>query len=355
MFSPEYDTDMQAARLHEYTHDMANGLEIDEVDRPSAEAGNHVVVEVEGAGWCQTDNHIIEGMWTDYVEQDLPMTLGHENAGEVVEIGDDVETVSVGDKVICHPVMTCGTCRPCRLGDDMHCENLSFPGLTTDGGFAEYLLTSDRAVIPLPDSVDPTDIAPHADAGITAYHAVKKATQKLNPGDYAVVIGVGGLGHIGLQCLRATSGAEIVALDIKPEARELAESLGADHTLDPSGDDAVDDLLALTDGVGAQQIIDFVGADVTTAMGPQIAAGGGDHHIVGYGGHIHEPSQTLVNGEFGFRGTLVGKYTELQELMALVDRGDVDLHTSRYSLGEINTVAEKLEHGEIEGRAVITP
>ncbi|MGM0604526.1 MAG: NAD(P)-dependent alcohol dehydrogenase [Halobacteriota archaeon] len=346
---------MQAARLHEYTHDMSDALSIDEVDRPSADRHDHVVIEVDGAGWCQTDNHIIEGMWTDYVEQSLPMTLGHENAGEVVEVGSEVDTVSVGDAVICHPVMTCGTCRSCRLGDDMYCENVSFPGLTTDGGFAEYLLTAERAVIPLPDGVDPIDIAPHADAGITAYHAVKKAVAELDPGDCAVVIGVGGLGHIGLQCLDAMSAADIVALDIKSEARELADRYGADYTFDPSEGDVTAEIMDVTDDGGAAQIIDFVGGDETTALGPQIAAAGADHHIVGYGGHVDEPSQTLVNGEFGFRGTLVGKYTELQELMALVDRGDVDLHTSRYPLDEINTVAERLENGAIEGRAVITP
>lgn len=346
---------MQAARLHEYTDDMANALNIDEIDRPDATRSDHVVVEVEGAGWCQTDNHIIEGMWTDYVDQDLPMTLGHENAGRVAEVGEEVDTVEVGDKVICHPVMTCGTCRQCRLGEDMYCENVSFPGLTTDGGFAEYLLTNDRAVIPLPDEVNTTEIAPHADAGITAYHAVKKAAEKLNPGDHAVVIGVGGLGHIGLQCLDAITAAEITALDLKESARELAADLGAHHTVDPSGEDVPGELDDITDGRGAEQILDFVGADQTTSLGPDIAAPGGDHHVVGYGGHVHEPSQTLVDGEFGFRGTLVGQYTELQELVRLVNRGDVDLKTSVYDLDGINTVAERLEHGEIEGRAVITP
>jgi D-arabinose 1-dehydrogenase-like Zn-dependent alcohol dehydrogenase len=151
------------------------------------------------------------------------------------------------------------------------------------------------------------------------------------------------------------SPVNIVALDIKREARELASELGAHHTLDPSEDDIVQQVMDITDAVGAHQIVDFVGRDETTELGPQIATGNADHHIVGYGGHIHQPAQTLVSGEFGFRGTLVGKYTELQELMALVDRGDVELHTSQYDLSEINEVAEKLEHGEIEGRAVITP
>jgi D-arabinose 1-dehydrogenase-like Zn-dependent alcohol dehydrogenase len=346
---------MEAARLHEYTEDMSEALSIDEVERPEVTRSDDVVVRVQGAGWCQTDNHIIEGMWTDYVEQDLPMTLGHENAGEVVAVGEEVQTVSVGDPVICHPVMTCGECRQCRLGEDMYCENLAFPGLTTDGGFAEYLLTSERATIPLPGGVEPIDIAPHADAGITAYHAVKKAVDELNPGDPAVVIGVGGLGHIGLQCLDAMSAADIIALDVKESARELAEDLGARHTVDPTSEDVPSVIDDLTDGHGAEQVIDFVGADATTGYAPDIVAPGADHHVVGYGGHVHEPSQALVDGEFSYRGTLVGRYTELQELVRLVERGDVDLHTTRYDLAEINTVAEKLEHGEIDGRAVITP
>jgi propanol-preferring alcohol dehydrogenase/NAD+-dependent secondary alcohol dehydrogenase Adh1 len=346
---------MRAARLHEYKDDMSEALSIDDVDAPTATGADSVVVDVSGAGWCQTDNHIIEGQWAKYAPQELPMTLGHENAGIVAEVGEDVTLVSEGDPVICHPVQTCGTCRPCRQGEDMYCEDSAFNGLTHDGGFAEFLLTSERAIILLPEGVDPTDIAPHADAGITAYHASKKAVRELNPGDTAVVIGVGGLGHIGLQCLDAMSAADIVALDIKEEARDLASDLGARHTVDPASEDVASVLADLTDDVGAQQVVDFVGRDETTSLAPDIVAAGGDHHIVGYGGHVHEPSQALVNGEFSFRGTLVGRYTELQELVALVERGDVELRTTPYELEDVNTVAEALEHGEIEGRAVITP
>ena len=346
---------MDAARLHEYTDDMSEGLTVEDVDRPTIERSDGVIVEIGGAGWCQTDNHIIEGMWTEYVEQDLPLTLGHENAGTVVETGEEVDAVSTGDPVICHPVQTCGTCRPCRLGETMYCENQSFNGLTTDGGFAEYLLTSERSVIPLPGGVEPIDIAPHADAGITAYHAAKKAVAELNPGDHAVVIGIGGLGHIGVQCLDAMSAAQITAVDVKDSALELAERFGADHTANPGEDDVRAFVDSVTDGTGAAQVLDFVGADVTTEYAPDITAAGGDHHIIGYGGHIHEPAQALVNGEFSFVGNIVGRFAELQELVALVEQGDVELYTSRYDLEEINTVAGKLEHGEIEGRAVITP
>jgi len=237
----------------------------------------------------------------------------------------------------------------------MYCENDAFNGLTTDGGFADQLLTSERSVIPLPDGVDPTDIAPHADAGITAYHAAKKAVDGLNPGDAAVVIGIGGLGHIGLQCLDAMSAADIVAVDLKESARDLASDLGAHHTLDPQSHDVASEIADITDDTGAAQVLDFVGADQTTALAPEICAAGGDHHIIGYGGHIHEPAQALVNGEFSYQGNIVCQYTELQELVALVERGEVDLHTTRYDLSKVNEVAEKLEHGEIDGRAVITP
>jgi D-arabinose 1-dehydrogenase-like Zn-dependent alcohol dehydrogenase len=346
---------MQAARLHEYTDEMDEALSIDDVDEPRIEWADGIVVDIEGAGWCQTDNHVIEGMWEQYMPQDLPMTLGHENAGTVIETGDGVTLVEEGTSVICHPVMTCGICRPCRLGNDMHCENLAFPGLSTDGGFAEQLLTNERAVIPLPDGVDTTDIAPHADAGITAYHAVKIAARELNPGDHAVVVGIGGLGHIGLQCLDAMTATTITAVDMKDSALALAEELGAHHTINPSEVDVAEEIDALTDGTGVQQVLDFVGADETTALAPAILAGGGDHYVVGYGGHVHEPSQALVNGDFSYQGTLVGNYTELQELVALVERGDVDLRTSRHGLDDINDIAAKLERGDIEGRAVITP
>lgn len=346
---------MQAARLHEYTDDMNDALTVEDIDRPELERSDHVLVEVAGAGWCQTDNHVIEGMWTEYVPQELPMTLGHENAGIVAEVGEEVTLVEEGDPVICHPVQTCGICRPCRLGEDMYCENSAFNGLTTDGGFAEYLQTNERAVIPLPDGIDPTEIAPHADAGITAYHAAKKAVRELNPGDTAVVVGIGGLGHIGLQCLEAMSAADVVAVDIKDKALELADRLGATDTVNSSEEDLAQIVEDRTDGAGVQQILDFVGSDETAGYGTEIAAAGGDQHVIGYGGHIHEPCQALVDGELSLKGTLVGRYAELQELVALVDRDLVELHTSRYDLGEINDVAEALEHGEIEGRAVILP
>lgn len=346
---------MQAARLYEYTEDLENAFTLEDVERPELTASNDVIVEIEGAGWCQTDNHIVEGMWTKYVDIDFPQILGHENAGTIAEVGEDVEKVSPGDQVIVHPKDTCGECRACRQGLDTYCPNATFPGMTRDGGFAEYLRTSERAVIPLPEGVDPATVAPHADAGITAYHTVKKAVGDLNPGDYAVVVGLGGLGHIGLQALDAMSAARIIAVDVKDAALDLASDLGADYTINSTEQDVGEAVEDITDGQKAQQLIDFVGRDDTLSLTEPVLALGGDHHVAGYGGHVHEASQTLVHGEWSYKGSLIGQYTELQELMALVDQGEVTLETSMYDLEEINTVAAMLEEGEIEGRAVLVP
>ena len=193
---------------------------------------------------CRTDLHIIEGQWDAAMGTPLPYILGHENAGWVHEVGSAVTNVAVGDTVILHPTPTCGLCRACRAGDDMHCENSTFPGLSTDGGMAEYLLTSARACVKLDPKTQPKDVAALADAGITAYHAVRKALPLLYPGTTAVVIGAGGLGHIGIQCLAALTATNIIVVDRNPEALKLAEQLGADHTVVADGKhvDAVKDL-----------------------------------------------------------------------------------------------------------------
>src|ERR687892_978556 len=245
---------MKAARLHTYHEPLA----LHEVDEPGISNPLDVIVEVGGAGLCRTDLHIIEGQWAEKSGVTLPYTLGHENAGWVHEVGSDVTDVEVGDTVIVHPFITCGLCRACRRGDDMHCENGSFPGINRDGGFADFLLTSARSVVKLDPSLHPTQIAALADAGLTAIHAVKKAIPVLGPGTKAVVIGAGGLGHIGIQCLSTMTPAEVIVIDPNDKALALAGELGADHTVKVDGNQRAA-VKELTDGMGAEAIIDFVG------------------------------------------------------------------------------------------------
>ncbi len=204
------------------------------------------------------------------------------------EVGSAVTNVAVGDTVILHPTPTCGLCHACRAGDDMHCENSTFPGLSTDGGMAEYLLTSARACVKLDPKTQPKDVAALADAGITAYHAVRKAMPLLYPGTTAVVIGAGGLGHIGVQCLAALTATNIIVVDRNPEALKLAEQLGADHTVVADGKhvDAVKDL---TDGKGAHVVLDFVAEQGAEMDGWNMTAPAGSYFVIGYGGTLHHP------------------------------------------------------------------
>jgi NAD+-dependent secondary alcohol dehydrogenase Adh1 len=164
-------------------------LQLTEVPEPQLTGPLDVVVRIGGAGVCRTDLHILEGQWAEKSGVALPYTIGHENAGWVHAIGDAVTNVKVGDKVILHPLITCGLCRACRFGDDVHCENSRFPGIDTDGGYAEYLRTTARSVVRIDDSLEPADVAALADAGLTAYHAVAKVARATRPGDVCVVIG----------------------------------------------------------------------------------------------------------------------------------------------------------------------
>src|SRR6201995_1545739 len=237
---------MKAARLHEY-HDA---LKLDSVDEPKITGPLDVIVRIGAAGLCRTDLHIQEGQWAEKSQVVLPYTPGHENAGWIHEVGSGVSNVEVGDTVIVHPFITCGLCGPCRRGDDMHCENGSFPGIDRDGGFAEFLHTSARSVVKLGAGLEPKDVAALADAGLTAIHAVKKAIPVLTAGTHAVVIGAGGLGHIGIQCLKAMTPASIVVLDPSEASRALALESGADLTVAVDGTH-VQTVLELTDGRGA--------------------------------------------------------------------------------------------------------
>jgi NAD+-dependent secondary alcohol dehydrogenase Adh1 len=158
---------MKAVRLHRYGERPA----VEDVAEPEMTDPLDVIVRIGGAGLCRTDLHIIEGQWKEKSGVELPYTLGHENAGWVHEVGSAVSNVSPGDAVIVHPLITCGQCRACRAGDDMHCEANLFPGINTNGGFAELLKTNARAVVKLAPGVEPKDVAAHADAGLTAYHA----------------------------------------------------------------------------------------------------------------------------------------------------------------------------------------
>src|SRR5258707_6771180 len=289
---------------------------IDEVPDPKISGPLDVIVRIGGAGVCRTDLHIMEGQWDAAMGTPLPYILGHENAGWVHEVGSAVTNVAVGDTVILHPRPTCGLCRACRAGDDMQCTNSEFTGLSRDGGMAEFLLPSARACVKLDPQTRPQDVAALADAGITAYHAVRKAIPLLYPGTTCVVIGAGGLGHIGIQCLAALTATNIIVVDRNPDALKLATELGAGHTVvaDGSHVDAVKDL---TGGQGAHVVLDFV-----AEQGPEMEAWHmtrptGPYYAIGYGGTLEIPTLGIISTERNIIGDIVGTYNYLVEIMAL--------------------------------------
>jgi NAD+-dependent secondary alcohol dehydrogenase Adh1 len=341
---------MKAARLHSY-HEA---LKLDDVDEPRALGPLDVVVRIGAAGLCRTDLHIQEGQWAEKSGVTLPYTLGHENAGWIHEVGPAVSNVEVGDTVIVHPFITCGLCRPCRRGDDMHCVNGRFPGINRDGGFADFLHTSARSVVKLDPSLQPKDIAALADAGLTAIHAVKKAVPVLGPGTRVVVIGAGGLGHIGIQCLRAFTSAEIVVVDPSEPALALAREVGAHHTVRVDGSH-VDTVRELTDGVGAEAILDFVGEKGAVEDGIGMIQDGGFYYVIGYGQNLDIPTIDVISREISFIGNLVGSYTDLEDLMTLTAQGKVNLHTSTYPLDAINDAMADLDGGRLQGRGILVP
>ncbi len=341
---------MRAVRVVGYHQN----LEMTEVQKPTITEPFDVIVKIGGAGVCRTDLHILEGQWAEKSGVALPYTIGHENAGWVEAVGPAVTNVREGDKVIVHPLITCGLCRACRSGDDVHCEASAFPGIDTNGGYAEYLKTSARSVVRIDDSLEPADVAALADAGLTAYHAAAKAARRLTPRDRAVIIGAGGLGHIGIQVLKAISPAELIVVDRNPQALKLAEAIGADHGVLADGSQ-IEQVLELTGGHGAEVLIDFVGEGGATSEGVLMLRRAGDYHVVGYGENINVPTIDIISTEINFIGNLVGSYNDLCDLMALAARGAVHLHTQKYRLDEFQTAIDDLDSGNVRGRAILTP
>lgn len=341
---------MRAVRVHGYDQTPV----LDEVPDPGIEDPHDIVVRIEGAGVCRTDLHIVEGQWREKSGVELPYVIGHENAGTVVDVGPAVSNVAVGDRVILHPLATCGLCAACRAGDDVHCSRSRFPGIDADGGMAELLRTSARSAVLLDPELEPAEVAALADAGLTAYHAVRKAAALLRPGTTAVVIGAGGLGHIGVQVLRALTAARIVVLDRSPAALELATALGAHHTVLVDGRH-VDAVRDLTWGAGAEVVLDFVGEGDAPRDAVAMLRRAGSWFVIGYGGRVEIPTIDVISSEINVIGNLVGSYTDLAELMALAADGSVRLHTVTYPLEKFAEALDDLHHGRVSGRAVLVP
>jgi NAD+-dependent secondary alcohol dehydrogenase Adh1 len=217
---------------------------------------------------------------------------------------------------------------------------------------AELLRTSVRSVVKLDEGLAPADVAALADAGLTAYHAVRKALPLLYPGAHAVVIGAGGLGHIGLQTLLAITAAEITVVDRSADALAKARALGVHHTV-LAESDHVAEIMEITHGTGGRVVFDFVGEHGTEAEGIAMTSDAGSYYVIGYGGHVDVPTIDIISREISIVGNLVGSYNDLAELMTLTTQGKVRLSTKTYQRSEALAALDDLDGGRIPGTRAI--
>lgn len=335
--------------------------QIVEIEKPSPGPGQ-VLIKVTAAGVCHSDEAVMNMPEHVYLERGypFPLTLGHEAVGLVHEIGQGVNTnLKVGDSVAVYGPWGCGRCRNCSTGMENYCTNAEAegirpPGLGNQGAMAEYMVVDDaRHLVALGD-LDPVKNVSLTDAGLTPYHAIKKSLPKLGAGTFAVVIGVGGLGHVGIQILKALAGTTVIALDVSEEKLELARQMGADHVLF-SDAEAAAKVRELTGGLGANAVFDFVGANPTVALAQSIAALDSEIAIVGIGGGLMSIGFGNIAFNAAVRIPYWGSRGEFLEVIDLARAGKVEVEVQTYSLDDAPQAYKDLSAGLVRGRAVIVP
>lgn len=331
---------------------------IEEVERPTPGPGE-VLLKVAGAGACHSDVAVFHEFAEGQPGSMPPaFTLGHETSGWVEEVGPGVTGFTKGDAYLVYGPIGCGHCVACSRGQDTYCENVAevgylATGLGRDGGMAEYLTVPARNLVALGDA-DPVAAAPLADAGLTPYHAIKLGLPQLaGGGRRALVIGLGGLGLVAVQILKALTGATVIATDMKEDAMARARELGAVTV--PGGEGQADAIRALTDGRGVDAVFDFVGATPTLGLAQQVVAQRGGMFIVGIAGGVTEWSFFTNPYEATLTNTYWGTKEDLYEVVALYRDGLIAPDVTRYPMDEALDVYRALLEGTISGRAVVTP
>ncbi|MFE0812948.1 NAD(P)-dependent alcohol dehydrogenase [Streptomyces sp. NPDC058794] len=347
---------MRAAQLRT----PRRGPELVEVPVPEPGWGQ-VLLAMTAVGLCHSDFLLLDtplGMLRR-MGIPVPLTLGHEPVGTVAALGAGVHGLREGDAVAVYGPRGCGACRRCAGGAENLCPRsaslgIAPPGLGAPGGLAEYMLVdSARHLVPL-GGLDPVQAAPLTDAGLSAYHAVRRSLPKLVAGSTAVVIGIGGLGHLAVQLLRVLTAARVVALDVSEAKRQLAAELGA-HTTLMSDEAAAPRIRELTDGAGADVVLDFVGTPQTVGLAGACVGIGGDVTIAGVGrGALPVGFDTPAYG-VSVAGTYWGTRTDLVEVLELARSGLLTSRVRTFALDEVPEAYEMLRQGLVTGRAVVLP
>lgn len=343
---------MRAFRLFAPGH-----AEVVDVERPHPGPGE-ALLRVLAAGVCRSDLTLIREAGGGSLR--LPVTLGHEITGQVVEVGRDVARSTVGDEVAVYELRGCGRCAACSAGEDNMCREIS-PGafgFTQDGGMAEYVAIPVRNLVAL-DGVDPVQAAPMTDAGMTALHAVERGRPLLAPDATALVVGVGGLGHLALQFLAATSEAAVIAVDANRDRLDLARELGARDAV-ASGEDVSERILEANGERKVDVVFDFVGAQETLDLAANAVRRGGGIVIIGGGGGTlcltaRIGTASTPEREVTIVHTFGGTRADLEKALALLAQGQVESRTEQFALEDAAEAVDRLRTGDVVGRAVLLP
>jgi len=315
------------------------------------------------AGVCHSDLHIWDGYYEvgggkrlNLVERGikLPLTMGHENVGEVIALGPEAKGVAVGDVRLVNPWIGCGECKVCRRGDENLCLKPQSIGVYAQGGYATHMLVPHTRHLFDIGKLSPRDAAPLACSGVTAYSALKKvqATLKDEP---VVLIGAGGVGLMGVTLARKMGAHDVIAVDIDPAKREAALRAGATRAIDGAAPDAAKQIQAATGG-GAWAVIDFVGSTQTVGLAVALIVKGGTVVVVGlFGGDVTVPTPFLPLRAMTLRGSYVGSSHDIRELLELVNRtGMPEVPIRTRSLDEVSAALNDLRAGKVVGRVVLT-
>jgi propanol-preferring alcohol dehydrogenase len=335
---------MKAAVLHEFKKPLV----FEEVPRPQLEPGD-VLIKVEACGVCHSDLHIADGDWSQLAAiVKKPLILGHEIAGGVIEKGEDVRDLQIGDRVgIPWVHWTCGECEFCREGNENLCSRQKITGVTVDGGYAELVKAPASHAIRIPDGLSPSDAAPLFCAGVTVFRALKKA--RISPGQRLAVFGVGGLGHLAVQ-LGVGLGAEVSAIDISDEKLALAKSLGASTAVNAASSNAVKELR----GRGVHVALVASAARAAYDMAFSCVRPTGTLLVVGLPAeNICFPPILMSAREVCIQASAVGTREDVREVLALAAAGRIRCQVGTRPLREANEVFEELRSGQVSGRIVL--
>ena len=351
---------MKAARIVK----VKEPLQVQEIQTPKPK-GSQVLIKIQSSGVCHSDVHVWEGYYEGIGGQPLkttdrgvkyPLTPGHEIAGMVEGLGEQVEGFSRNEKVLVYPWIGEGMCPACRIGEENLCDKARSLGIYTDGGYAEYVLVPGyRYLVKIGDDMDTDTSAPLSCAGLTAYGAVKNAN--LRPDDNVVIVGTGGLGLMAIQLAKAVTGANIIAMDLDDKKLDVAKKNGADITINSKKEDAVKSVMDLTDKLGADSVIDFVNASKTVETDMQLLRRRARVVLVGlFGGELKLSLVTMPTRAYKLIGSYTGTLSDMVELVSLAKRGIIKpVVSNRFKLDQAGEALQMLKDGKIVGRGVINP